>query len=85
MAVTRKPDVIVTDLRMPRWEGRDLLECLLANNVTAAIPILVVSGYVSPDDHRRLERMGVAAVFNKPIEWPPLLKVIRELTRREAR
>lgn len=79
MAVTRKPDVIVTDLRMPRWEGRDLLECLLANNVTSGTPVIVVSGYVTPEERQRLQRMGIAAVFDKPVNWPELQRTIRQL------
>lgn len=83
-AVTRKPDLVVTDLRMPRWEGRDLLECLLANQVTASTPIVVVSGYLTPYERRRLDRIGVAASFEKPAEWPELLRVVRALTRRQS-
>lgn len=81
MAVTRKPDVIVTDLRMPRWEGGDLLECLLANEVTTEIPVVVLSGYVTPDERRRLERIGVAAVLDKPADWQTLLATIRAQLR----
>lgn len=79
MAVTRTPDVIVTDLQMPRWEGHDLLGCLLANSVTQNVPIIVVSGYITPDERRRLELLGVKAVFDKPVDWPVLLQKIRQL------
>jgi CheY-like chemotaxis protein len=78
MAVTRKPDVIVTDLQMPRWEGDDLLGCLLANSETKNIPVIVVSGYVTPTERRRLELLGVEAVFDKPVEWPALLLAVRQ-------
>ena len=80
MAVTRKPDLIVTDLRMPRWEGRDLIECLLANRVTCTAPLVVISGYVTPQERSNLLRAGVAAVLDKPVPWPALLSVVRELT-----
>lgn len=83
-AVTRKPDVIITDLRMPRWEGRDLLECLLSNAQTASVPVIVASGYVTPEDEMRLERMGVADVIDKPISWNRLLKLLSELTKKRS-
>ncbi|TWT99312.1 Transcriptional regulatory protein CusR [Botrimarina colliarenosi] len=79
LAVTRKPDLIITDLRMPRWEGRDLLECLLHNSATMGVPLIVVSGYITPEERRRLERMGVAAAFDKPVEWRTLLTTVRDL------
>ncbi len=82
LAVTRKPDVIVTDLRMPRWEGRDMLECLTTNEVTNNTPIVVLSGYVTPDERRQLERIGVSAVLDKPASWRTLLKTIRSLLRK---
>lgn len=81
LAVTERPDLVVTDLRMPRWEGRDLLECLLQNSQTAGVPIAVVSGYVTPEDERRLLRDGVAAVLHKPVEWDRLHRVLRGLLR----
>ena len=79
VALTKKPDLIVTDLRMPRWEGHDLLECLLANAETSAVPIVVVSGYVTPDERERLEGLGVAAVLDKPASWKDLQRTIRSL------
>ncbi|TWT42902.1 response regulator [Botrimarina hoheduenensis] len=78
-AVTRKPDIIVTDLRMPRWDGRDLLECLLANGMTTGVPVVVVSGYVTPAERSRLEHQGVAAVLDKPVAWPLLCKTFERL------
>lgn len=85
MAVTRTPDVIVTDLQMPRWEGHDLLGCLLANSETKNVPIIIVSGYVTPDERRRLERLGVKAVFDKPVDWSVLLQKVRQLIDRSRR
>lgn len=83
MALTQKPDVIVTDLRMPRWEGRDLLECLQANKVTAGIPVVVLSGYVTTEERQRLQRTGVAEVLDKPAGWRRLLTTIRSLLRHQ--
>lgn len=80
-AVTRKPDVIVTDLRMPRWEGGELLESLLSNGATVGVPLVVVSGYVTPAERERLEGIGVSAVLDKPIAWRPLYTTLRDLIR----
>ena len=79
LALTRKPDVIITDLRMPRWHGRDLLDCLFENKVTCCVPVLVLSGYVTPEETRRLSRLGVAEVFEKPADWPRIFQTIKSL------
>jgi CheY-like chemotaxis protein len=38
------PDVIITDLMMPRMDGHELINQLKANPATAAIPIVVIAG-----------------------------------------
>lgn len=83
LAVTRKPDVIITDLRMPRWEGRDLLETLLTNKLTCTLPVIVLSGYVTPDERERLMRLGAIGVFEKPADWTELLRMVRPLLQRD--
>lgn len=81
LALTAAPSVIVTDLRMPRWGGGDLIDCLMSNSVTASVPLVVLSGYVTPDARRRLEKRGVAAVLEKPVKIATLLATLRGLSR----
>jgi len=38
------PDVIVTDLQMPKMDGRELIAALKADPKTANIPIVVLAG-----------------------------------------
>jgi CheY-like chemotaxis protein len=80
LALTAKPHAIITDLRMPRWDGGELIDCLLSNSVTASVPLIVLSGYVTADSRRRLERRGVAAVLDKPIQPKTLIDTLRRLT-----
>ena len=46
MAVTQTPDVIITDLRMPRGDGATVIECLKRKPQTAAIPVIVLTARV---------------------------------------
>lgn len=78
MAVTEKPDVIITDLRMPQGDGETVLECIKRNAQTAAIPVVVLTGVQEAGQQRRLEHAGAAGYLNKPVRFEDLLE---ELSR----
>lgn len=44
------PDVILTDLKMPRMSGKRLIEALRSNPRTAALPVILVTGAVPNTD-----------------------------------
>ena len=49
MAVTAKPDVIITDLPVATAEKDYLLDCVRHNETTASIPVLVLTSNVQQD------------------------------------
>ena len=46
------PDLIITDMVMPRMTGGELITALKSNPTTAAIPIIILSGRTSAADAR---------------------------------
>jgi CheY-like chemotaxis protein len=46
------PDVIVTDMQMPRMSGSELITALKKNPDTAKIPIIIVAGRASGFDEK---------------------------------
>jgi DNA-binding response OmpR family regulator len=79
IAATQRPDAIVTDLKMPKWPGDELVACLSANHELNGIPLIVVSGYMDDHDKKHLVRMGVSAVLDKPVQMEQLLEVLGTL------
>ena len=77
MAVRHKPDVILTDLRMPQGDGVTVIECLKQNVQTAAIPIIVLTALHEPGLQRQLERIGASSYLTKPIHFNDLLGELR--------
>ena len=75
-AVERRPDLIITDLRMPQGDGAHFLECLKQNQKTADIPVMVLSGLRSDDLAGRMRHLGAENLLQKPISGNDLLAAI---------
>jgi CheY-like chemotaxis protein len=65
MLPSAAPDLVLTDLNMPRCNGEQLCRELRALPSLAAIPVVLMTG--GPIDEARLRRMGCAAVLYKPL------------------
>ncbi|HEX3997926.1 MAG TPA: response regulator [Pirellulales bacterium] len=76
LAVTNKPDAIITDLGMPQGRGEYVLESLKANSKTAHIPVIVLTGERNAALARRLTDIGAAAILKKPVEFQELLRIL---------
>ena len=55
LARSGKPDLILCDLDMPGMTGNDVASALHADPNTAAIPLMYLTGLVSPDGLRDLK------------------------------
>lgn len=71
-------DLIVTDLTMPQIAGIDLIRKLKESKTYSKIPVCVLSGTVSIQDMRDLNKLGVSAFLTKPINWNLLNDTIRK-------
>jgi DNA-binding response OmpR family regulator len=58
-AASSKPDLIVLDLTLPDQTGFDVLRELRAAPVTAALPIVILSGNDAPTLVRMADELGV--------------------------
>ncbi len=61
-----EPDLIVTDLNMPRMGGEEMIRLLRAQPALSEIPILVLTGTDDPMEQVRLLEAGVQDVLRKP-------------------
>jgi DNA-binding response OmpR family regulator len=71
-------DAVVVDLGLPGMSGVRVIEALRAEERTARIPIIVVSGRTDVQDHALALESGADAFHPKPVRWPVLED---ELTR----
>jgi signal transduction histidine kinase/FixJ family two-component response regulator len=60
-----RPDLVIADVDMPHMDGLEMCERLRADPDLAGIPVVLVTGYLSPGDPH-FASAGVAAVVPKP-------------------
>ena len=59
------PDLVLTDLNMPRCNGEVLCVEIKRRHATAALPVVMMTG--GPLDEARMREIGCAAVLYKPL------------------
>ena len=69
-AETEKPDLIILDLIMPIMNGYEVLARLLKNDVTKAIPVIILTGMGQKEDLERVMKSGAKAYLLKPQTLP---------------
>jgi CheY-like chemotaxis protein len=80
-AVANRPDVVLTDLGMPRMDGLELTRAVRAHPDLAGTPIVMLSGQLHPGDSQPAEA-GVCAVLLKPCPNDRVVATVGELARR---
>jgi DNA-binding NtrC family response regulator len=74
-ALRKQPaDLVITDLRLPRMDGIELVRRVRARKNPAAL--IVVTAYGTEDTLRGLEADGVHACFPKPFQMERLRKSV---------
>jgi two-component system response regulator len=63
-----QPKMILTDLRMPKMDGYDLLKLIKKDDKTKEIPVVVMTTSSSDDDIERSYRLGANSYLVKPMD-----------------
>ena len=79
--VADPPDVVLTDLGMPRMDGLELTRAIRADPRLADTPIVMLSGHLHPGDTGPAAA-GVCAVLLKPCPNDKLRAVVQDLADR---
>ena len=75
-AESSPPDLIVTDIQMPRMDGIEMIKRIRESQVCKRIPIIVMSAY----GQRRITdalAAGADGIVEKPIDLDSFLEAIR--------
>lgn len=73
---TFKPDVVLTDLRMPGIDGMGLYEAVRKQN--KSVPVIIITAHGSIPEAVEATRQGVFSFLTKPIEGAALLAEVEK-------
>jgi CheY-like chemotaxis protein len=82
MAETERPDLVLCDVDMPDMDGGAVAAEMAGRNTTKHIPIIFVSGLVTPEEVASGASAGRWPVMSKRSQFPDLLKLIDEVLSR---
>lgn len=74
---TSTPDLIISDLLMPEFDGYYLLEQLKAKK--SAVPTLIVTSDIQKPTREKCYQMGARGLINKPVQKETLLPAVRKI------
>ncbi len=79
LVATVHPDVVITDVMMPKLDGFTLCARLRADPATASLPIVIVTALEEDENRARGLGAGADAYFTKPFNWQELAACLKSL------
>jgi serine/threonine-protein kinase PpkA len=76
MAVSNRPDVIVSDVQMPNMDGFGMLAAVRANEQTSSIPVIFLTALDDRENFRKSMNLGADDFLSKPVKRAELLNAI---------
>ncbi len=81
IATQLQPDLIITDIPMPRMDGIEMFKAFQANSDIAGIPIIALSARTAAEEEYKLLEMGFFDFLAKPINPLRLLARVKRAIR----
>lgn len=74
-----RPDVVLLDLNMPRMNGWELSRCLKTDREWRTIPIIALTGWISPYDEEQFIGAEWAGYIRKPFDIAQLVSTVDQV------
>ena len=76
------PQLLILDLNLPSMSGFELCERVREKDATSKVPVLVVTGRNSLEDHARAREVGVTKYISKPFKKKEFVEAVKTLLKR---
>lgn len=78
---SKRPELILLDLNMPKVSGLDLLETLKSNPELRNVPVIVITASQNQDKINEVRKLGAKDVIQKPIDGAELFQKVSFLLK----
>ena len=73
-----QPDIAILDITLPDGDGAEWLQLVEKRDGKFPFPVIVLTGITADEDTRRIERSGVFAILQKPVNVGLLFQALRD-------
>ncbi|WP_340560464.1 response regulator [Streptomyces sp. GSL17-111] len=74
-----RPDLILLDLNLPKYDGRQVLEQIKSDESLTHIPVVVLTTSSAEEDILRSYRLHANAYVTKPVDLEQFIAAIRKI------
>ncbi|SDL80654.1 response regulator [Streptomyces wuyuanensis] len=74
-----RPDLILLDLNLPKYDGRQVLERIKADSDLTHIPVVVLTTSAAEEDILRSYQLHASAYVTKPVDLEQFIAAIRKI------
>ena len=74
-----RPDLILLDLNLPKYDGRQLLEQIKSDPDLARIPVVVLTTSSAEEDILRSYELHANAYVTKPVDLDQFMSAVRQI------
>ncbi|GAA4922472.1 CheY-like chemotaxis protein [Nonomuraea thailandensis] len=78
-AAAPRPDLILLDLNLPKYDGRQVLERIKGDPELRSIPVVVLTTSSAEEDILRSYELFANAYVSKPVDLDRFMAVIRQI------
>jgi two-component system response regulator len=68
------PDLMMLDYNLPRGNGSDILAAAGRNTKLAAVPKVIVTSFLQPDELARAIELGASCLITKPVDFEAFMR-----------
>ncbi|MFY2861392.1 response regulator [Mycobacterium sp. THU-M104] len=74
-----RPDLVLLDLNLPKYDGRQLLEQVKSDPDLARIPVVVLTTSSAEEDILRSYQLHANAYVTKPVDLDQFINAVRQI------
>jgi CheY-like chemotaxis protein len=74
-----RPDLILLDLNLPKYDGRQLLEKIKSDPDLAQIPVVVLTTSSAEEDILKSYKLHANAYVTKPVDLDQFMRAVRQI------